>query len=78
MAERAKVTSTEALEQFRNQLIIYISKARPALEEVTADVLRARSWLENDQRILWENQIRRQSYGQRINQPSDKCNEKKV
>ncbi len=61
MAERAQVTSTEALEQFRNQLIIYISKARPALEEVTADVLRARSWLESDQRLLWENQIRRRT-----------------
>ena len=59
MAERAQVTSTEALEQFRNQLIIYISKARPALEEVTADVLRVRSWMDNDQRLLWENQMRR-------------------
>ena len=61
MPEQAHVTSSEALEQFRNQLIIYVSKARPALEEVSSDVLRARSWLENDQRIFWEGQIRKRN-----------------
>ncbi len=59
MAERANVTSTEVLEDFRNQLIIYVSKARPALEEVSADALRARLWLENDQRVFLEGRIRR-------------------
>ena len=59
MPERAHITSVEALEAFRENLIIYQSKARPTLEEVTGDVVRTRIWLENDQRIHWENQVRR-------------------
>jgi hypothetical protein len=59
MADRAHVTSVDAIEAFRASLIVYVSQARPTLEEVTADVVRARAWLENDQRLHWENQIRR-------------------
>ena len=58
MPERAHVTSVDSLESFRASLIIYLSKARPVLEEVSADVVRTRLWLENDQRTYWENQVR--------------------
>jgi hypothetical protein len=58
MPERAHVTSVEALEAFRASLIVYLSKARPALEEVSADLVRMRLWLEQDQRRYWENQVR--------------------
>lgn len=58
MPERAHVTSVEALESFRVNLILYVSKARPTLEEVGAGVLRTRLWLQNEQRIHWEGQVR--------------------
>ena len=45
MPERAHVTSVDALELFRSQLIVYLSKARPALDEVSAEVVRTRVWL---------------------------------
>lgn len=61
MPTRAHVTSVEALEVFRAALIIYLSKARPTLEEVSAEVTRTRLWLENDQRLLWEGQLRRRT-----------------
>lgn len=61
MSQGAHITSTEAIEQFRSQLIVYVAKARPAIEEVSADVVRLRNWLENDQRIHWEGQFRRRS-----------------
>lgn len=61
MAERAHVTSVEALESFRATLIIYLSKARPALEEVSADILRTRLWLQNDQRMHLESLVRRRT-----------------
>ena len=61
MPDRAHVTSVDALESFRTSLIIYLSKARPALEEVSADVQRTRSWLENEQRLYWESEFRRRS-----------------
>jgi hypothetical protein len=59
MAERANVTAVDALEAFRSNLIVYLSKARPTVEEVSAEVLRMRMWLENDQRVFWEQEIRR-------------------
>jgi len=59
--DRAHVTSLEALESFRASLIVYLSKARPALEEVSADVQRMRGWLESDQRTHWANEVRRRS-----------------
>ena len=61
MPDQAHVTSLEALEKFRATLLTYISKARPALEEVSGDILRTRMWLENDQRTHWEGQMRRRS-----------------
>jgi hypothetical protein len=61
MADRAKVTSLEAIEAFRSDLIIYLSKARPALEEVSNEVLRAKQWLQNDQRRLWEGEMKTRS-----------------
>ena len=59
MATRAHVTSVEAIKAFRSNLIVYISKARPTLEEVSADVARLRSWLDNDIRIRWQNELKR-------------------
>jgi hypothetical protein len=61
MPERAHVTSVESIEAFRARLIVYVSQARPTLEEVSADVLRTRLWLENDQRMYWENQIKQRT-----------------
>jgi chromosome segregation ATPase len=61
MAERAHVSSLDALDTFRAALVMYISKARPTLEEVSAEVLRTRVWLEDEQRPFWQNQLRRRS-----------------
>ena len=50
MAERAQVTSIEALDTFRASLLVYLTKARPVLDEVSADVQRTRNWLEVERR----------------------------
>ena len=61
MPQRAHVTSVDAIDAFRSDLIVYLSKARPTLEEVSSDVLRMRLWLENDQRNYWDNQVRKRA-----------------
>ena len=61
MPDRAHVTSVDALEAFRSSLIVYLSKARPTLEEVSSDVQRMRSWLEGEKRLYWESEFRRRS-----------------
>ncbi|MDB6028538.1 MAG: hypothetical protein JWM68_4761 [Verrucomicrobiales bacterium] len=59
MATRANVTSVEAIEAFRANLIVYISKARPTLEEVSADVGRVRMMLQSDLSLRWQSEMRR-------------------
>ena len=61
MADRAKVTSVEAIEAFRSALVIYLSKARPALEEMAGEVAYAKQWLQNDQRRKWEGEMKMRS-----------------
>jgi chromosome segregation ATPase len=61
MSNRANVTSVDALKDFRANLLVYLGKARPVLEEVNADVSRTRVWLEDEQRRHWENQVKRRT-----------------
>jgi hypothetical protein len=58
MADQAKVTSLDALENFRASLIVFLTKARRSIDEVRDAVRRTRQWLEHDQKIHWEAQIR--------------------
>ena len=57
----AHVTSTEAIAAFRASLIVYLSKARPVLEDACDEVSRTRQWLQFDRRPHWENQLRRRT-----------------
>jgi hypothetical protein len=61
MPERAQVTSIESLESFRASLIVFMNKARPALEEVHEEILRTRYWLDHEQRGHWEQEVKRRS-----------------
>jgi hypothetical protein len=59
MPEQAHVKSIDAIEVFRAELIAYLSKTRPIVEDACDDVFRTRDWIENDRRVYWENQARR-------------------
>jgi len=59
MADHAQVTSVEAIESFRASLIVFLSKVRPTLEEVSDEVMRVQFWLQNDQRRHWEIELRK-------------------
>jgi hypothetical protein len=59
MADRAHVTSVEAIELFRANLIAFLGKARPVLEDACDEVFRTRNWLQQDRRVHWENQLRK-------------------
>jgi hypothetical protein len=61
MAERAQITSVEAIESFRSKLIEYISQMRPTLGEVSSEVVRMRVWLQGEHRIYWEGELRRRA-----------------
>ena len=61
MATQAKVTSTEALEAFRASLVVFLAKARRALDDSNDEVRRTRQWLQHDQRVHWEGELRRRT-----------------
>ena len=61
MPERAKVTSLEAIEDFRAKLIVYRDKATRVLDEVSDEVTRVRLWLETDRPAHWQNQIKKRT-----------------
>lgn len=61
MPERAKVTSLEAIADFRARLIVYRDKAARVLDEVGDEVIRARLWLQTDRPAHWQGQIRQRT-----------------
>ena len=58
MTGQAKITSVEAIESFRAKLIVFLGQARPVVDEAAHELSRTRLWLQNDQRALWEHQLR--------------------
>ena len=61
MSTQARVTSLDALELFRSNLILFLNKSRRAVDDVGDEVRRTRVWLQTDRRMYWENEIRRRS-----------------
>jgi hypothetical protein len=59
MATQAKVTSIDALDTFRAALTVFVTKARTAVDNVRDKVKRTRNWLQHEQRMHWEGEIRR-------------------
>ena len=58
MSDQAKISSIDALEAFRADLVQYISKARVALEDMEGDVRRTQAWLDTDRTQHWAGQIK--------------------
>jgi hypothetical protein len=58
MPGQAQITSVEALEAFRSDLIVFLTQIKPVVDEVGGEVVRMKFWLENDQRPVLENQAR--------------------
>jgi hypothetical protein len=61
MPEQAQVTSVEAIEAFRAALVVYLAQMRPALDEITGEVVRTRAWLQDDRRRYWQQEYRLRS-----------------
>ena len=58
MSDQVKISSIDALEGFRADLIQYISKARVALEDMEGDVRRTQTWLDTDRTQHWAGQLK--------------------
>lgn len=61
MADRAHVSSVDAIEAFRAALIVFLAKARPVVEEAASEIRRTQYWIDTDQRVLWEREFRKRA-----------------
>lgn len=59
MSNQARISSIDALEVFRAELIHYIDKARVALEDMTGEARRTRTWLEVERTHYWTAQLKK-------------------
>lgn len=58
MSDQVKISSIDALEAFRADLVQYIAKARVALEDMEGDVRRTQTWLDTDRAQHWTGQVK--------------------
>ena len=58
MSDQARISSIDALEAFRADLIQYIAKARVALEDMEGDIRRTQTWLDTDRTQHWTGQVK--------------------
>jgi chromosome segregation ATPase len=57
----AKVRSIDDLESFRSNLIVFTSKARKAVDQVSEEIRRTRLWLESDRIPFWEAELKKRN-----------------
>ena len=58
MSQQAKVNSVVMLKELRSSLAKFAETASTALDEVSSDIQRTLTWLTEDRRRHWKNQIR--------------------
>ena len=59
MSNQARISSIDALESFRAELLRYIDKARVALDDMTGEARRTQTWLDVDRTQHWSGQIKK-------------------
>ena len=58
MSQSARVTSVEAVKEFRPALIIFCEQAKDALSSVDMETRNLLDWLQRDQLGYWQRQLR--------------------
>jgi hypothetical protein len=61
MGTQARVATTDAFESFRASLIVFLGKARRAVDDAGDEVRKTRGWLQHDQYVHWEGELRRRT-----------------
>ena len=58
MADQARITSVDAIEDFRASLVVFSSKAKQAIDTAQDAVKKTRAWLQTEQPAFWAGQIK--------------------
>ena len=59
MSAQAKVTSLDALESLRASIIVFSSRAQSIVDQVTDEIRRTRSWVQQEKRRHWDLEVKR-------------------
>jgi len=57
----ANVRSIETLETFRASMIVFLTKARRSIDQVGEEVQRTRNWLDQDQKLHWQTELKKRT-----------------
>jgi predicted RNase H-like nuclease (RuvC/YqgF family) len=61
VSDKANVSQIEALERFRNHLVLFLERANIVLDEVSEEVKRTRIWLQSEQGPHLKRQMKRKA-----------------
>lgn len=61
MVDQARVSSIDALERFRANLIVFATASNQCIDEASDEIRRMRSWISDDRRHHWTLEIRRRT-----------------
>lgn len=61
MAEKAHVSSIDALSRFRSSLVLFTERCNMILDEVSDEVKRTRVWLQTDQKLKLTHEMKRRT-----------------
>jgi paraquat-inducible protein B len=61
LAQKAHVTSIDALDRFRSSLVVFVERVNSILDEVSEEVKRTRIWLQSEQRLRLDQQMKRRN-----------------
>ena len=59
MADQANVGDVEAIERFRSSLVVFVERLNGVLDEVSDEVKRTRIWLQTDQKLALQHEMKR-------------------
>jgi len=59
VADQANVGDVEAIERFRSSLVVFVERLNGVLDEVSDEVKRTRIWLQTDQKLALQHEMKR-------------------
>lgn len=61
MSDKAHITHVEALDRFRSRLVLFVERATMVLDEVNEEVKRTRIWLQTEQKLKLQSELKRKN-----------------
>lgn len=61
MSSEARVRSIDDIDAFRSAVIVFVAKARKAVDQVSEEIRRTRLWVDTDRTPFWEGMVKKRT-----------------